>query len=205
MTGQRKEIAAEAAKAILQDKDERLEGIDRKFVLLQEELWKLEDGDSGLILASAMPSKTLWAPPGGGKFMDNTDVVLRYHRQKQQRIEEILFQLWELSEEADEIRRLWNCFLALPEPYYGILHRLYVEKELYAEVEKGSGHGHGWFEKRRKEGLALMVGMFNSGYSSLELMEASHLWDKKKGRKPGGGCSSQIDGLLARLDKKGIK
>ena len=86
-------------------------------------------------------------------------MVLRYYRQKQQRIEEILFQLWELSEEADEIRRLWNCFLALPEPYYGILHRLYVEKELYAAVENGSGHGHDWFEKRRKEGLALMVGM----------------------------------------------
>ncbi|MCI9517472.1 MAG: hypothetical protein HFI80_10865 [Lachnospiraceae bacterium] len=44
----------------------RLEGIDRKFVLLQEELCKLEDGDSGLILASAMLSKTLGMPRGAG-------------------------------------------------------------------------------------------------------------------------------------------
>lgn len=197
MPGKRKEMTAGAAKAILQDKDRRLEGIDRKVKLLHKEMLSLKDDGDGLILAAAMPPKLLGMPPGGGGHMDNADVLLRYYRRRQQRMEEISAQIWELSEEAEEIRRLWNCFLALPEPYYGILEGLYVGKELYADVEKSYGRSHSVFENTRKDGLNLLMEMFKSGYSNLELMEITHLWDKrKKGRKPGKGCSIQIGSCI---------
>lgn len=180
MTGKRKEMTAGAAKAILQDKDRRLEGIERKVMLLQKEMMSLKDDGDGLILAAAMPPKLLGMPPGRRGHMDNADVLLRYYRQRQQRMEEISAQIWELSEETEEIRRLWSCFLALPEPYYEILEGMYVAKRLYTDIEKSYGYSHSVFENKRKEGLDLLVEMFKSEYSSLELMRAAHLWDKKK-------------------------
>ena len=174
------------AKEILQNKDRMLTGIDRKVGLLCGELCGHGE-DEGILAAAAMPGRMYGMPVSGRVHGDNTDVLLRYYRQKTQRQKEIRLRLCELSRESEEILRLWDCFLALPEPYYGILHELYVEKKLYTEVEAGLRFGHSRFERTRKEGLELAVYMFNSGNDGLELMRAASLWEKRKAGKKGSG------------------
>lgn len=174
------------AKEILQNKDRMLTGIDRKVGLLCGELCGHGE-DEGILAAAAMPGRMYGMPVSGRVHGDNTDVLLRYYRQKTQRQKEIRLRLCELSRESEEILRLWDCFLALPEPYYGILHELYVEKKLYTEVEAGFRFGHSRFERTRKEGLELAVYMFNSGNDGLELMRAASLWEKRKAGKKGSG------------------
>lgn len=187
------------AKKILQNKDRMLTGIDRKVGLLCGELCGTGE-DEGILEAAAMPGRMYGMPSGGRTYGDNTDVLLRYYRQKVQRHKEIKLRLCELSRESEEILRLWDCFLALPEPYYGILYELYVEKKLYTEVEAGFRFGHSWFERTRKEGLELAAYMFNSGNDGLELMQAASLWEKRKaGKKGEQGCAGQMELPLGEM------
>lgn len=195
----RRQITAEEAKKMLMDKDRDLLAIDKKMNLLYDEMMKSENDE--FIRAAAMPGKPVDVLRlGSGSRVDNMDILLRYNKQKQERLGEIRVQMWKLSEEAEDIRRLWNCFLALREPYYSILHELYVKKELYAVVQCSSGFSHRIFEERRKEGLCLLADMFSSGYSTLELMEMAGQKEKTKARKEKrAGCPGQMELPLARM------
>ena len=58
----------------------------------------------------------------------------------------------------------------LEEPYYDILRRLYVVGELYQTVEHESGLTHSYFDKKRMEGLQLIIAYYESGESISNLM-----------------------------------
>lgn len=170
----RREITAERTKEILTNREQKLQDIHRKVELLCGELEQLEQADE-LISAAALPARAAELAAGQGDYADSLAVLKRFYRQRKERGTEIRLQMWKLSEEAEEIRRLWSCFFVLQEPYYGILYDLYVKKELYAAAEAAFGYSHRMFEKKRKEGLELLAGLFNSPYSSLELMELGTL------------------------------
>lgn len=199
-------ISADQAKVILINKERDLLAIDKKIKLLYEEMMRLEDG-SELIRAAAMPGKPAGvAQSGNGGHKDNLDVLERYRKQKRERSEEIRMQLWILSEKADNIRRLWNCFMALEEPYYSILYELYIKKELYEPAQCSSGFSHRGFEQCRKEGLDLLAEMYNSDYSALELMELTKRKKKPKARprkRKEEGCPGQMELPLDRLSETG--
>lgn len=165
-----RQITVEKAKEILNNREQKLKDIDKKMELLYEELLQLEQPNE-LMAAAALPAKTVKMVRERGEYADNFSILDRFYRQRKARRMEIRFQMWKLSEEAEDIRRLWGCFFVLQEPYYGILYDLYVKKELYAAAEAAFGYSHRIFEKKRKEGLELLTNMFNSPYSSLELME----------------------------------
>lgn len=184
--GSKKKITAKEALEMLKGMEDGLEAIDKKMSMLYRELGRLEGTDE-LLDAVALPAQYAGMPRGGGGHADNLDVLLRYYRQKRERREEIRMQMWRLSEEAESIRRVWGCFLALPEPYYGILHSLYVERKLYRVTEMEFGRSHRMFEQKRSEGLKRLAEMYNSGYSSLELMEMGCLHDAGGRRNPGQG------------------
>jgi len=198
----RNNITADQAKEILINKERDLLAIDNKINLLYEEMMKLEDGGE-LIRAAALPGKPAGtAQSGNGGHKDNLDVLERYERQKRERSEEIRMQMWKLSEKADNIRHLWNCFLALEEPYYSILYELYIKKELYEPAQCSSGFSHRGFEQCRKNGLERLAGMYNSGYSALELMELAGRKEKTKARakrRKEEGCPGQMKLPLDRL------
>lgn len=183
-----KKITPEKAKEILANKDQKLEDIHNKLALLYKEIERLEQPDE-LMEAAALPSKTVkmvcrW----GNGHSDTYGILKRFYRQRKERGTEIRMQLWKLSEEEEDIRRLWGCFFVLQEPYYGILYDLYVKKELYAAAETEFGYSHRMFEKRRKEGLELLADMFNSPYSILQLMELAPAWRRGEAKKEKAGA-----------------
>jgi hypothetical protein len=166
----RRTMSAERAKEILANKEQKMENIQRKMTLLCQEMAQMERPNE-LLEAAALPGRREMATGDRGEFPDGLKVLERYYRQRQERGREIRLLLGHLSGETQEIWRLWNCFLALQEPYYGILDGLYVKKELYTSVEASSGYSHRMFEKHRKEGLERLSNLFNSPYSSSELLE----------------------------------
>lgn len=198
MTNSRRIITADEAKKMLMEKDRSLLAIDKKINLLYNELMQFEDE---LLRVAALPGKPdgiAWS--GSGEHKDNFDVLERYKRQKRERSEEIRLQMWKLSEKADNIRHLWNCFMALEEPYYSILFELYVKKELYAAAQCSSGFSHRGFEQNRKKGLDLLAEMYNSGYSAMELMEMTGQKEKPKAKKKKDpGCPGQMVLPFARM------
>lgn len=181
MEKQRNNITADQAKQMLIDKDRDLLAIDKKINLLYKEMMQSEDE---LLRVAALPSKPAGiAQFGSGGHKDNFDVLERYKKQKRERSEEIRMQMWMLSEKADNIRQLWNCLMAIDEPFYSILYELYVKKELYAVVQCSSGYSHRIFEENRKKGLDLLAMMYNSGYNAIELMEMRAKPTIKKGKR----------------------
>lgn len=200
-------MTAEEAQRILSEKDRRLEGISHKMRLLYQEMEGLEDSKD-ILEAAAIPARPASRISGGGGHKDNLDVLERYYRRRSERGTEIREQMWRLSEEEEDTRRLWGCFLALQEPYYGILEGLYVDKRLYADVEKSWGYSHSVFEKTRKEGLRLLADMFNSSYTSVELIRMGGL--QRTGKKKAGkgkakqtkGCQGQMELPLGQIQGK---
>lgn len=164
-------ITPEAAKEMLSNHYRDLDAIDQKMDLLYNELAAYEELKNDCIRLAALPARPEVMTGGGGGNTDNLEVMLRYENRKRERLNEIRMQMWILSEKAEGIRRLWNCFLALQEPYYGILQQLYVKKELYAAAQCSSGMSHRGFEQARKKGLEILAELYNSNYSALELME----------------------------------
>lgn len=173
--GRKRTLTAEEAKDILMNRKQKLEDIGKKIALLCEENGVLEKADE-LLKAAALPAREVNGVAEQVRYGDNLMILNRFYRQRRERRMEIRMQIWKLSREIEEIRRLWSCFFLLQEPYYGILHELYIKKELYAVTEASFGLSHRMFEKRRREGLERLAAMFNSPHGSLKMMEMDYPW-----------------------------
>lgn len=154
-------------KEILRHREQKITNIHKKMISLYHELEDTEE----VLESAALPSAELQGMPGGkGGHKDLGDVLLRYNRQIYDRNEEIREIMWELVEEEDSISRVWACFHALGEPYYDILHELYVENQLYQVVEHEFPGSHKTFERYRQQGIEQLLQLYHSGDSIAELM-----------------------------------
>lgn len=157
-------------KDILRHREKKIAGIHQKMFSMYREL---ENTDS-LLESLAFPAvKITEMPAGKGSHKDLGDVLISYNRRIYTREEEIRKIMWELTEEEESICRLWMCFQKLGNPYYSILHELYVENQLYQTVENGFGKAHKTFEKYRKRGME-------------QLMQSYHDWIDQNERKLSG-------------------
>lgn len=154
-------------KDILRHREEKLANIHKKMFHLYKEI-----GDTDEILnAVAFSPTALTGMPGGkGGHKDLGDVLLRYNWQIHQRNEDIRRIMWELVEEEDSISRVWACLHGLSDPYYSILHEVYVKNQLYQSVEERFNASHKTFERYRQRGMEQLAGYYNSGDCIAELM-----------------------------------
>ncbi len=161
------------AKNILRNREKWQKQISRKLLSLQKELQQLENSSDEYIHAAAFPR--IWSADRigdrGDTDTDNLYVIEKYRDMQDRRGREIRLLMSKLQGKLDCINRLWLCFMALPERYYEILDRLYNQRELYKSVEADVGYTHHQFENKRKEGMAMLVDMYNSSRSNMELIE----------------------------------
>ena len=68
-----------------------------------------------------------------------------------------LFIVAELILQEELIEQVWDSYMRLEEPYYSIIHQMYVQGMLYATVERESGWSRQVFEKKRKKGIGLIL------------------------------------------------
>lgn len=171
-------MTEDRVKNILRFRNSKLKNIHQKMISLYEDA---NDTDS-VLETVALPAQNISGMPGArGEHKDLGNVLINYQNELYRRNAEIREMMWALSQEEQSINRVWACFHVLEEPYYDILRRLYVVGELYQTVEHESGLTHSYFDKKRMEGLQLIIAYYESGESISNLMYKYR--NKKKSSK----------------------
>lgn len=171
-------MTEDRVKNILRFRNSKLKNIHQKMISLYEDA---NDTDS-VLETVALPAQNISGMPGArGEHKDLGNVLLNYQNELYRRNAEIREMMWALSQEEQSINRVWACFHVLEEPYYDIIRRLYVVGELYQTVEHESGLTHSYFDKKRMEGLQLIIEYYESGESISNLMYKYR--NKKKSSK----------------------
>ncbi len=171
-------MTEDRVKNILRFRNSKLKNIHQKMISLYEDA---NDTDS-VLETVALPAQNISGMPGArGEHKDLGNVLISYQNELYRRNAEIREMMWALSQEEQSINRVWACFHVLEEPYYDILRRLYVVGELYQTVEHESGLTHSYFDKKRMEGLQLIIAYYESGESISNLMYKYR--NKKKSSK----------------------
>lgn len=171
-------MTEDRVKNILRFRNSKLKNIHQKMISLYEDA---NDTDS-VLETVALPAQNISGMPGArGEHKDLGNVLISYQNELYRRNAEIREMMWALSQEEQSINRVWACFHVLEEPYYDILRRLYVVGELYQTVEHESGLTHSYFDKKRMEGLQLIIEYYESGESISNLMYKYR--NKKKSSK----------------------
>lgn len=171
-------MTEDRVKNILRFRNSKLKNIHQKMISLYEDA---NDTDS-VLETVALPAQNISGMPGArGEHKDLGNVLINYQNELYRRNAEIREMMWALSQEEQSINRVWACFHVLEEPYYDIIRRLYVVGELYQTVEHESGLTHSYFDKKRMEGLQLIIEYYESGESISNLMYKYR--SKKKGSK----------------------
>lgn len=166
-------------KDILRNREEKLKNIRQKMFSLYNEL---SDTDALVRSVAVKTAGLSGMPTGKNTHQDTGDVLLRYQGQLQERNTEIRQIMWSLAEEEESICRVWNCFYALRDPYYAILNALYVENQVYQSVKEDFGCSHKTFEKKRKEGIDLLIQFYESRRTAGELICQAEKTRKPKAR-----------------------
>lgn len=160
-------MTEDRVKNILRFRNSKLKNIHQKMISLYEDA---NDTDS-VLETVALPAQNISGMPGArGEHKDLGNVLINYQNELYRRNAEIREMMWALSQEEQSINRVWACFHVLEEPYYDIIRRLYVLGELYQTVEHESGLTHSYFDKKRMEGLQLIIEYYESGESISNLM-----------------------------------
>ncbi len=171
-------MTEDRVKNILRFRNSKLKNIHQKMISLYEDA---NDTDS-VLETVALPAQNISGMPGArGEHKDLGNVLINYQNELYRRNAEIREMMWALSQEEQSINRVWACFHVLEEPYYDIIRRLYVAGELYQTVEHESGLTHSYFDKKRMEGLQLIIEYYESGESISNLMYKYR--NKKKSSK----------------------
>lgn len=171
-------MTEDRVKNILRFRNSKLKNIHQKMISLYEDA---NDTDS-VLETVALPAQNISGMPGArGEHKDLGNVLFNYQNELYRRNAEIREMMWVLSQEEQSINRVWACFHVLEEPYYDIIRRLYVVGELYQTVEHESGLTHSYFDKKRMEGLQLIIAYYESGESISNLMYKYR--NKKKSSK----------------------
>lgn len=172
---------------ILRHKDNFISIIHRKLYTISRDLRSTND----IILSVSLPSQQMSGMPGRkGAVKDLEDTYEKYRIVLEQRKKDYQDIVFNLIEEEMSIVRVWMCYLALGEPYATILDKVYVQKQLYTATELESDMAHSTFERKRQEGIKLIMKYYNSGKSASELKELQ----KQPGMKMRGSAKKEDAG-----------
>lgn len=175
-----------------------LKNYEKKLLLISDKmksLYREIQSPDAAVSEAAFPCTKYGTLSRNSMHRDISDVLQRCEGIFMKRNEEVRELMYQLSEEQERIHRVWVCFNILEEPYFGILHGLYVQNKLYQEMEMESGYSHKTFEKYRSEGVNFIVLMFSSGGSVGDLTRLYRRMTRKKKHtkeaeppRSGSGC-----------------
>lgn len=152
-------IKGKDVKQILKNRMQMLASIHTRLDYLHDDTVQTAD----IIETVSLRSKTLSdMPKGGGGHKDLFAEYEKYHALLEKRYRECAEGIHELVLYEECIERTWLCFQALESEAYTLLHRLYVQNELYSTVEADSRLAHAAFEKRRKRAIADIIRLYES-------------------------------------------
>jgi len=159
-------------KDVLRNRANKINSIHRKMNYLTNDINLKDEILASICLRSQILSDM---PKAKGNTSDIHDDYEAYQKifEKQRYDFQELF--WLLVKQEEMIERVWQCFLALEEPYFSILESIYVKKEKYEAVQKESGFSNQPFNQKRRHGIEIIIMLYDSEFSIYELeLVASH-------------------------------
>lgn len=151
-------------KKVLSGYEGKLEEIEQRIL----ELCRMQNDTDELIRSLSVQAGDLTG--NNPKMKDVSSLILRHKRLTEERKKEIQCEMWRLMEEEETIKRIWACYRALDGEEFWIIRALYVEKQLYAAVEKQSGMSHGKFEKKRSDAMKKIQKLYNSSMDNVSII-----------------------------------
>lgn len=165
-------------KDILRNHDGILRGIRKKIFQLYMEM-ENNTGVESLVLSSNGSNEAgICLNKKGGIPKDLADFILKGEIVVHNRRAELAKMMWRLTEDEQDINRVWACYLSLPATYYDILTAVYVENKKWNAVELEFGHAHSYFAKRLKDGLQEIINVYNSGLTIADIMVKRERYNK---------------------------
>lgn len=183
-------MTTDEVKRILSNKDQILDTLNKKIQYFLNEMYLRENDE--LIIEKSLSSRGLGSTHSRN-MSDLSDLLDRIEKTKRQRFKEMQCDVSTLIQKEEEVNRVWSCFLALPDPYYTILHQLYVENELYEAVMKQFDMPQSTFDRYLKKGLAHIMENFDTGLTLSEIMNDAHKEKKKAIHRK---SDEQVDGQI---------
>lgn len=152
---------------ILRNREQKLHSIHNKIYDIKKDVSDTDD----IIMMVSLASKTVSdMPKGTGSHAGLEQTYEKYQKKLKERQEVSNVIMWNLILQEERIERVWHAYLALDDPYYSIVDKMYVHGEKYEAVEKESGYSRQVFEKYRKEAIRLIVLFYNSDKTDADLM-----------------------------------
>lgn len=156
-------------KDVLRNRKNKINSIHRKMNYLTSDI----DLKNEILTSICLRSQRLSdLPKARGRKKDMSDVYEAYQKSFEEQKYEIQEQFWKLVEQEDMIERVWQCFLALEEPYFSILEAIYVKQEKYEVVLEESGLSNQPFNEKRRHGIEAIIMLYNSDFSMHQLEAA---------------------------------
>lgn len=163
-------ITEKDIKTILEQREDMISTIHARIEYLQKDMSQTSD----IIEAVSLRSKALSdMPKGGSGHKDLFTEYEKYHSLLDKRYHEYAVGIHQLILQEERIERVWLCFSALDSDAFNILHKLYVERELYQTVEKESGLTHPIFEKKRKRAIQDIIRLYYSYMTNERIFESA--------------------------------
>lgn len=175
------EMNEERIKQILGYHDSRLEEIHNRFFAIHKELI-----DTDSLIESVSIKKIEFDRQGsikGGVKKDLTEVMLRHQQLAKERERDLRVEMYQLVSEEEAINRIWVCFRALRGKEYHFVEQLYVKEIPYKVAEIESGVSHKTFEMYRRSGMKKILEMYQSEFSTIEIIGRSNQLPEKSRKK----------------------
>lgn len=171
------EISKEEVKDFLRNRDRLKIEIYDKLYAVNCEIRKTNDI---IEMVSFQHAELSDMPKGGRRHKDLSDTYLKYQKILDERSMDYSNLLYGLIQKENAVDRVWQCYMVLAEPYYSILTEMYVKDQKYDVAEAASGYSRQAFEKHRKRGINLILELYNSRKSMIELSEFALLAQRNR-------------------------
>lgn len=159
MDVQKLPITEEKVKEILKTREKMKADIRKKMYAINKDLFQ---NDEMYELVSYPSTEMSDMPRRKGWHKDLGDVLINYRKVIADRKIQYQGVLWDLIAQEECIERVWLAFQVLAEPYYSILSELYVKRNKYEVAQQESGYSLKAFEKHRKNGVNLIIQIYES-------------------------------------------
>lgn len=167
-------ITEDKVKEILKTREQMKADIRKKMYAINRDLFQ---NDELYELVSYPSAEVSDMPRRKGWHKDLGDILINYKKVIEERKVQYQGLLWNLIAQEESIERVWIAFQVLSEPYYSTLYELYVKRNKYEVAQQESGYSLKAFEKHRKNGINLIIQIYDSEQSILEL---EHIADSNK-------------------------
>lgn len=145
--------------------EERLKNMNEEYQCLNQTIYRY-----------AAYKSTVYGSIGyGGANNDLSDIIKKKNHQEQEYCDELKKTILDLTEKADNVRRLHLCYMVLPYKYHELLRMLYQEKVGWGKVSETLDISISTLSRWREQAFSMIRVAYGSNLSYTEILHLQRL------------------------------